>query len=139
MKIRIAPLISTALLLSFISLVSMAQTQAPAPVTEELVGGKSILADRNHMTVYVYDPDVPGLSNCAGNCARAWPPVVLLPQEQVAAPFGFTVRGDGSRQILFQNHPIYNYIGDQKAGDIIGDGIGGIWHIIPFKSVASPN
>ncbi len=35
-----------------------------------------VLADSKGMTLYIFDKDVPGKSNCKGKCATAWPPVM---------------------------------------------------------------
>jgi predicted lipoprotein with Yx(FWY)xxD motif len=29
-----------------------------------------------------------------------------------------------------QERPLYNWKNDQKPGDITGDGVGGVWHIV---------
>jgi predicted lipoprotein with Yx(FWY)xxD motif len=34
-----------------------------------------------------------------------------------------TTRSDGNPQVTYNGHPLYLYIGDQKAGDTTGQGI----------------
>ena len=48
-------------------------TVAPLNLAESGEFG-TILADRSGRTLYLYDPDTSGVSNCAGGCALAWPP-----------------------------------------------------------------
>lgn len=90
--------------------------------------GTQHLVDSNGMTVYTYDPDAPGVSNCNGGCARAWPPVPA--PASVEAPYSAITRADGSKQLAYENHPLYTYVGDSKPGDTTGDGLGGVWHIV---------
>ena len=35
-----------------------------------------------------------------------------------------------SNQILINGRPIYTFAGDQKVGDVNGQGIGGVWYVI---------
>ena len=39
------------------------------------------------------------------------------------------VTDDGTKQWAFHGKPLYGYISDAKAGDISGDGVGGVWHV----------
>jgi len=90
-----------------------------------------ILVNSNDMTVYTYDPDNGSTSVCYGGCAKAWPPV-LAPSssETLPAGVGVTTRRDGSQQLTYQGHPVYLYAGDAQPGDLKGDGLGGVWHVI---------
>ena len=47
-------------------------------------GAAPVLSDRNGMTLYVFDKDVGGVSDCYGMCAMFWPPAM--------APAGATAR-----------------------------------------------
>jgi predicted lipoprotein with Yx(FWY)xxD motif len=38
-------------------------------------------------------------------------------------------RPDGSMQITVSGKPLYRYAGDVQAGDVNGDGVGGVWHV----------
>jgi predicted lipoprotein with Yx(FWY)xxD motif len=80
------------------------------------------------MTTYTYDVDQPGVSNCYQACARAWPPVTTT-QNQLGAPLGVITRTDGTKQVTFNDQPLYFYIGDQTPADHLGDGLGGVWHV----------
>lgn len=107
-----------------------AHAQAQAPVTSVQVGGHEILANQNGMTVYTFDPDHAGPSTCYNGCASAWPPVLLPAGETVVAPFGTTVRKDGTKQVTYKNQPLYLFAGDSNPGDTNGDGDDGVWHIV---------
>ena len=34
-------------------------------------------------------------------------------------------------QVTLDGHPLYHFSGDAAAGDTNGNGIGGIWHVVP--------
>src|SRR5205823_697777 len=74
-------------------------------------------------------------SACTGACAAAWPPLRVTGQPTVASGVtgslvGTTSRSDGNPQVTYNGHPLYLYVGDQKAGDTNGQGVsafGGAW------------
>ena len=81
-------------------------------------------------TVYTYDQDQAGVSNCYGECATHWPPVMASPN---AAPYGnmtIITRTDGRRQLAYDGMPLYTYVDDSAAGDVTGDSKGGVWHVV---------
>lgn len=90
----------------------------------------NFLTDPKGMTLYVFDKDTQGMSNCNGNCATIWPP--YGPGGKVSnLPANFTVlaRSDSSMQYAYKGMPLYFYQKDMKPGDILGDGIGNVWHL----------
>src|SRR4029077_18153983 len=74
-------------------------------------------------------------SACTGACAAAWPPVPATgtptaDERWVAALVVTTSRSDGTKQVTYNGHPLYTFVGDQQAGDTNGQGrvaFGGIW------------
>lgn len=90
------------------------------------------LTDFDGKTLYVFDKDTAGISTCYDACADAWPFYTsgATAQGQFPANVTVTARKDSSKQFAWKGRPLYYYSGDQKAGDITGDGIGGIWHIV---------
>jgi Secreted repeat of unknown function len=77
-------------------------------------------------------------STCAGECAAQWPPVrdagrVLAGTGTTAFKLGTTPRTDGARQVTYNGHPVYLFIGDRNPGDTNGQGInafGGGWFAV---------
>ena len=57
---------------------------------------------------------------------------MLTSKEGDALTEGWTMakRTDGTMQLAFDGKPTYLFEGDAKKGDITGDGVGGVWHII---------
>jgi predicted lipoprotein with Yx(FWY)xxD motif len=103
---------------------------APAELgqTQDTRAGE-VLTGPDGMTLYTYDKDSEGTSNCTGVCAVAWPPLYAAAD---AAPHdGFTpiARPDGSRQWAYRGDPLYFYVGDSKPGDVRGDGVDDLWHV----------
>ena len=80
------------------------------------------------MTLYVYDKDSPGKSNCSGMCAFAWPPAEAAKEARAHDGFTLVERADGSRQWAYHGHSLYGYVEDSQPGDVSGDGAEGVWH-----------
>lgn len=89
-----------------------------------------VLADSAGMTLYIFDKDAPGTSNCNGGCAASWPP--FFAKDGAAAEGDFTVltRADGKAQWAFKGMPLYYWAGDKRPGQTTGDGVGGTWHVV---------
>ncbi len=92
----------------------------------------SYLADFDGKTLYVFDKDKTGVSNCYGACATLWPPYTSGAVAQGTFPANITVitRTGGGKQFAWMGKPLYYYQPDQKAGDVLGDGVGGVWHLV---------
>ncbi len=126
MKIVLTSLLG--ILMTSASLAAYGQTNPLTTV--DLADGTKILADGNGMTVYLFDMDVDANSTCYDACEKAWPPVLAPKGLAVSEEVGITVRKDGTQQLTLNGKPIYYYVGDGAQGDINGDGLGGVWHII---------
>lgn len=90
------------------------------------------LTDFQGMTLYIFDNDTAGVSNCIGNCAKIWPAYTSGATAQSIFPAHISVitRTDGSKQFAWDQKPLYYYASDTKAGDMNGDGVGNVWHIV---------
>ncbi len=93
----------------------------------------TIVVDGDGMTVYFYDKDVKGesASVCTGGCASAWPAVTTTSSSPtvtgVTGTVGTIAGPGGTQQLTIDGLPVYTYAGDSKAGDVTGQGSGGIW------------
>jgi predicted lipoprotein with Yx(FWY)xxD motif len=103
----------------------------------------SFLTDAEGNALYLFTPDTtPGESTCYDDCATAWPP--LAPSEGMNLPAGVpgeltTVeRTDGTQQVAYNDIPLYYYAGDEQPGDINGQGLGGVWFIVPPGAAHGP-
>lgn len=89
-----------------------------------------MLTDSKGMTLYTFDKDKGTTSSCYDECAVHWPPYMVQKGDKMGEDWGETKRKDGSIQWTYDEHPIYYYVEDTKPGDKLGDGKGGVWHII---------
>jgi predicted lipoprotein with Yx(FWY)xxD motif len=95
----------------------------------------TVVVDGQGYTLYRFDKDTakPPTSNCAGDCAQKWPPVLATPGtpltvEGVAQEAVGTInRPDGSIQLTLGGWPVYRYSGDTQPGATGGQGVGGTW------------
>ena len=112
---------------------------ASAQATAEKNG---ILTDAEGRTLYTFDQDSANTSRCNGGCAAAWPPFATADGARAASGYSIVVRNDGGRQWAIDGRPLYRFAGDTKAGDVLGDGQGGVWHVVkrgPAKASTSVN
>ncbi|MET9323389.1 SCO0930 family lipoprotein [Streptomyces sp. NPDC003038] len=98
------------------------------------VGGA--VTDGEGFTLYRFDKDTaqPPKSACDGDCAAAWPPVAADGATAGAGVdsglLGSVERADGTRQLTLAGWPVYRYAKDAKAGDALGEGVGGTWRVL---------
>lgn len=86
------------------------------------------LTNKAGMTLYTFDKDSKGTSNCNGGCATQWPPHTASEQAKIKDGYTIITRNDGSKQWSYNDKPLYTRITDTKKGDTTGDGAGGVWH-----------
>ena len=98
------------------------------PGTTRQTGLGEVFTDANGMTLYTYDEDTPGKSNCSGLCAVFWPPVLADGAAKPTGGFAPITRDDGTRQWAYDGKPLYGYVNDAKSGETGGDGVDGVWH-----------
>jgi predicted lipoprotein with Yx(FWY)xxD motif len=88
-----------------------------------------ILADAAGRTVYTFDKDTAGKSNCSGGCLAAWP--AFMAKEGASAKGEFTlIDANGGKQWTVKGMPLYYFAGDRKPGERNGEGSGGVWHTV---------
>lgn len=127
MKLRVVFAAAIAGLLS-VSFASAADYLGGAVKSAD-VGGKMILTDAKGMTLYTWDKDAPGESNCYDQCATNWPPLFVPADTAVSGDFTLVDRTDSQMKIVaYKGWPLYLWIKDTKPGDTTGDGVGGTWH-----------
>ena len=121
---RIALGLSAALMAFSASLSFAAE---PAMEMDSSMG--KIYTDSKSMTLYTFDKDEAGKSNCYDKCAVNWPPFMAAADAMAEGDWTVVTRTDGSKQWAYDGKPLYLYIEDKKPGDIVGDGKGGVWHV----------
>ncbi|SNY54384.1 hypothetical protein [Paractinoplanes atraurantiacus] len=89
-------------------------------------------------TLYRFDNDTnkPPKSNCNGDCATAWPPLLIkspgkiFPDGVDPQIVGYVERADGHCQVTINGWPVYYFVADAKPGDLNGQGLNGKWFAI---------
>jgi predicted lipoprotein with Yx(FWY)xxD motif len=97
-----------------------------------------VIVDKKKRTLYMLSSDGKNQSTCSGACAANWPPAKAPAHPKLGSglkksKLKVITRSDGSKQLAYAGHPLYEYIGDFKPGDVNGDGIvafGGTWHAV---------
>jgi predicted lipoprotein with Yx(FWY)xxD motif len=95
----------------------------------------NILVNSAGRTVYLFGKDTGTQSTCTGACAQNWPPLLAkgtptAGSGATSSMLGTTTRSDGGRQVTYNGHPLYLFVGDKKPGDTNGQGLtafGGSW------------
>ena len=90
------------------------------------------LVAANGFSLYTFANDAPGVSNCVDQCAENWPPLLAFGDNLVAGAgidgeLGTIERADGSRQVTYNDMPLYLWVQDTAPGDTTGDGVGDVW------------
>jgi predicted lipoprotein with Yx(FWY)xxD motif len=97
-----------------------------------------IVVDKKGLTLYAFGHDKKDKSRCTGQCPNFWPPAAAPKKPTVAkgiskSKLKVIKRGDGTKQLSYNGHPLYRYVGDGKPGDTNGENItafGGIWDVL---------
>lgn len=110
-------------------LASSAAGLAAEPAMVADVGGSKIYTDAKGMTLYTFDKDTAGKTNCYEKCAIAWPPLKAAADAKAEGDWSIVDRTDGAKMWAYDGKPLYTYVDDKKPGDITGDGKGGVWHV----------
>ncbi|GAD00186.1 family 31 carbohydrate-binding protein [Agarivorans albus] len=98
-------------------------------------------ASQPGLTLYTFDVDNAGASQCNGNCATTWPPFIVNSASEIKAPsgvsgLGVSARQDGSLQLTLNNEPLYYFSGDNNLGDTSGHGINSVWWVADLPSAS---
>jgi predicted lipoprotein with Yx(FWY)xxD motif len=135
----------TALLavIGFLAASSLARSapESAATVSLRKTALGPILVNSKGRTIYLFMKDKNGKSACNGACARFWPPLLSRGKPTVgvglkASLLATTKRGNGSRQVTYNRHPLYTYLLDKGAGQTKGEGsslFGAKWYAVSAK------
>jgi predicted lipoprotein with Yx(FWY)xxD motif len=107
-------------------------------ITTAKASGGTILTDGSGRAVYLWAKDSGGMSSCTGACAGTWPPVtasstVTASGGAKSSDLGTITRSDGTKQVTYDGHPLYYYVGDSGPGMSSGQGsdqFGAKWWLV---------
>ncbi len=96
------------------------------------------LVDAHGRTLYLFEGDGRSVSKLSGAGLSVWPrfvaagPVTAGTGVQMAQ-LGSTTSPSGVRQVTYNGHPLYYYVGDTTAGTTRGQGLnqfGALWYVL---------
>lgn len=96
------------------------------------------LVDANGRALYLFEADKPSVSTLSRAGLAVWPAFTAAttpqPKDGARASQISTITGaGGTRQVTYNGHPLYYYIGDQQPGDTRGQGLnqfGARWYVL---------
>ncbi|HEY6760773.1 MAG TPA: hypothetical protein VI318_14850 [Baekduia sp.] len=112
----------------------------PAPTVEirQTKLGRILVDGRGH-TLYLFLEDLPRRSTCYAGCARVWPPLLVTREPRAGAGVDgdkLTARGRRNtdlRQVVYNGHPLYTTVADERPGQTEGQGFFGTWFVVSPK------
>ncbi|MEU4160422.1 hypothetical protein [Actinoplanes sp. NPDC026670] len=115
-----------------------ADAAAPAKWVQLSVNQAAIgatVTDVTGFSLYSFAKDSadPPASQCTGECATSWPPVLIQPGGRVFVDgmqtddVGAVRRPDGGVQVTIGGRPAYRFSGDTVPGELNGQGADGTW------------
>jgi predicted lipoprotein with Yx(FWY)xxD motif len=113
---------------------SAAMAMEPAKTMETSLG--DVLVYMNGMTLYTFDKDTKGaaMSACLDQCIENWPPLLAMDGAVAEGEWSLVdVKDkDGAMKKMwaYDGWPLYLFVKDAKSGDVTGDGVGGVWHVV---------
>ncbi len=97
--------------------------------------GKILVGDKG-MTLYMFTKDGPNQSKCtSATCLQKWQPLVSQGAPKLGAGVDASLVGtasgsNGSKIVTYNKMPLYYFLNDKKAGDTMGQGVGGFWYAV---------
>lgn len=96
------------------------------------------LVDAKGRTLYLFEKDTGRKSTCSGACAAVWPPLTTKERPEAeggakASKLSTSRRADGTKQVVYNGHPLYRFAPDTKAGQTKGQGVNGfgaLWYVV---------
>jgi predicted lipoprotein with Yx(FWY)xxD motif len=112
------------MLTAVMALPSMAFAAEPAMMKD------GMMVDHKGMTVYMFDKDAGGKSMCNADCAKNWPPMMAPAGAKAEGKWTVIKRDDGKMQYAYDGKPLYTFVKDEKPGEMKGDGMKDVWHVM---------
>ena len=102
-----------------------------------------VIADKTGQALYLFDKEKGKRSECYGECAVAWPPLLTKGRPRAGSGarkglLGTTRRRSGKLQVTYAGHPVY-YFKDDSPGNILChnvDEFGGLWLVFEPSGAA---
>jgi len=103
-----------------------------------------VLVDSKGHTLYLFKRDKHGKSMCYRSCAKYWPALLKHGKPTLGVGvkkslLGTTRRRNGTRQLIYNRHPLYTYKLDTGVGQTNGEAVnafGARWYAVSRKGNA---
>ena len=96
-----------------------------------------VLVGANGRTLYLFLADKPGVSRLSAAGFAVWPAATATGVPTAAGGASAsaikTISTRGKRQVTYAGHPLYYFVGDQRAGSTAGQGLlefGARWYVL---------
>jgi predicted lipoprotein with Yx(FWY)xxD motif len=107
-------------------------------ITTHAGSAGAFLTNGSGRTVYLWAKDGMNMSACSGACAAAWPPVPATGKLTAtggakASDLGTITRSGGTKQVTYDGHPLYYFVGDSGPDQTAGQGsdnFGAKWWLV---------
>lgn len=109
---------------------SLGETLVASGTLITVSGDPATRQDHDGRTLYSFDNDTTGVSNCNDACADMWPPLYADKGAADYDTLSIVTRADGTTQWAYDSRPLYLYSGDSVVGDVTGDGVNDLWHAV---------
>jgi predicted lipoprotein with Yx(FWY)xxD motif len=117
---------------------SQTPTAAASAVSVKSTALGKTLVDANGRTLYLFQADKPNISTLSTAGLAVWPAFTSTRTPQAeggaqASLIGTTTGRGGAREVTYNGHPLYYYIGDQASGNTRGQGLnqfGARWYVL---------
>lgn len=116
--------------LAILAFTSVSAFAAQPAMMGDTSAGK-ILVTPKGMALYTFDKDMSGKSQCDAKCLKMWPAFHADKSAKAEGDFSVVKAADGRDMWAYKGKPLYRYHEDTKAGEMKGDGKGGVWHVVP--------
>ena len=117
-------------------------SHSKAVVKTRKVGDRTILVNRQGMTLYHLSVERRGHFICKDmTCLSLWKPLVVRSGEKPSGvkSLGTVRRPDGRLQVAYKGGPLYTFVQDRKPGDMKGNGFRdvGVWRVVTVAGAST--
>jgi len=96
-----------------------------------------MLVNHKGFSVYTFDKDNSGKSNCTGDCVKTWAPVLAPEAVRAHGDWSVIERSPGAQQWAYRGKPLYTNVSDVEHRRVIGQDIPG-WHNVYTQRALAP-
>ncbi len=97
-----------------------------------------LLTTNKSFSVYSFDKDTAEKSNCSGECAQVWKPIIAPETAQAQGDWSLIARAAGVKQWAFRGKPLYTYTLDPRPSSLEGSDVAGWSNVYTQKAPAFP-